>query len=71
MEHRLSATKNILPVSVLYIEVEGATKEYLLTIVDHESKKGVDLSEEVLQAIRGLVSMKTYWHFNTMILPAT
>ena len=34
--------------------LEGAAKECLLTVVDSESKKGVDLSEEVLQVMRKL-----------------
>ncbi|KAK2702555.1 hypothetical protein QYM36_018835 [Artemia franciscana] len=46
--------KERLAVGVPYTDVKGATKEHLLTVVDCESKKGVDLSKEILHVMRKL-----------------
>ncbi|KAK2722165.1 hypothetical protein QYM36_002647 [Artemia franciscana] len=43
-----------LAIGVRYVDVKGAAKERLLTVVDSESKKRIDLSEKILQVIRKL-----------------
>ncbi|KAK2702353.1 hypothetical protein QYM36_019036 [Artemia franciscana] len=58
-------------IGVRYVDVKEAAKERLLTVIDSESKKGVDFSEETMQAMRKLGINEDNWHFNAMILPAT
>ncbi|KAK2707783.1 hypothetical protein QYM36_015475 [Artemia franciscana] len=46
--------KEHLAVGVRYVDVEGAAKKHLVTVVDSGSKKEVDLSKEILQVMRKL-----------------